>query len=185
MTWLSGSTVISQRHFKIVLVNILSQRPAVVLTTSRSSSLKGISPLSVDIDSSGGVICVIPFLKGKANIVESIREDAPLADWWVEQEDYASEVMHVNAGWKSQFRKEYSYRDLIATSKQQRTLDDFLPDVGAVDRFCTDCCQPSAMRRSEIWRSVAFGSIQHSASLVRAESMSVWLGVVLVSMEPI
>ena len=70
--------------------------------------------------------CNLCFLKGKQNLIETIREDPYLVDWWIEMEE-----KH-----ERQFSDRHSYRELKELSEQDDLVLDFV-DNESFDCFCT------------------------------------------------
>ena len=68
--------------------------------------------------------CDLCFLKGKKILIQLIRKDPSLIDWWIEME------------YRAHFNKAYSYKDLLRMAESQVELD--FPDEPSIDCFCTD-----------------------------------------------
>ena len=81
--------------------------------------------------------CDLCFLKGKANLIGTIRDSPGLADWWIEQERRSGEYRELRKPENARFSKRYSFSDLkeIAMQPTLPMLDDEPEDV---DCFCTD-----------------------------------------------
>ena len=94
-------------------------------------------PFDLTISSDQGN-CDLCFLKGERKLVQLIRENPSLADWWIRIEDraYAEQEHRLRDAKLSYFRKKNSYRDLLRIAESQVELD--FPDEPSIDCFCTD-----------------------------------------------
>lgn len=81
--------------------------------------------------------CDLCFMKGKWNIIWSIRENPGLADWWIEQEAKMKSKSK-KRGKGHRFRKEYTYDELKQVALTQ-TYISFPPTPGqSITCSCTD-----------------------------------------------
>ena len=69
--------------------------------------------------------CDLCFLKGTANLIETIRDDPTAANWWIEQERKTGNA----------FNDRHTYQDLVTQAEMQAPLFDLSP---AVDCYCGD-----------------------------------------------
>ena len=94
-------------------------------------------PFDLTISSDQGN-CDLCFLKGERKLIQLIREDPSLADWWIriEEKAYAEQPPRLRDGKLSYFRKRESYRDLLRMAESQTEID--FPDEPSIDCFCTD-----------------------------------------------
>ena len=96
-------------------------------------------PFDLKISSDEGN-CDLCFLKGRNKLVQLIRQNPSMADWWVNMETYAGIEAKQRNKLKdttmSQFRKEFRYSDLVKQAESQ--LDLNFPDDTSTDCFCTD-----------------------------------------------
>lgn len=79
--------------------------------------------------------CDLCFLKGRGKLMNLIRENPGIADWWIAQERSA----------KGQFNKEFSYADLAQQVRDQGHLfDGFMDDGEDHDAECGLTCSAEA-----------------------------------------
>ena len=78
------------------------------------------------------------FLKGKGNLVATIRRENPvLADWWIEEEQKAAIRKNWNKPQNATFCSYQTFSDLKEIAMQP-TLPIFDNNPEGVDCFCTD-----------------------------------------------
>ena len=94
-------------------------------------------PFDLTISSDQGN-CDLCFLKGRGKLIQLIREDPSRADWWIHMERKAYEMYHNEMRDVKflQFRKDFSYTELVKQAESQTELD--FPDEPQTDCFCTD-----------------------------------------------
>ena len=79
--------------------------------------------------------CDLCFLKGKKILIDIIRHDPPVAQWWLKQEN---KIKVLDSDKTGHFNKMYSFADIVDEATTQSTLDfgDELDPL--VDCFCGD-----------------------------------------------
>lgn len=86
--------------------------------------------------------CDLCFLKGKAKLIQLIREDPASADWWIRMEEETLKAFGSRLRKKSiaRFSKRYSYKDLLEIAESNPALP--FPDTDEEDTgvscFCGD-----------------------------------------------
>ena len=82
--------------------------------------------------------CDLCYLKGRKKLIEIIRNNPGVADWWIAQENKVREQKNDEHKHFGRFRLEYSFQDIVNEATTQSTLDfgDELDPL--VDCFCGD-----------------------------------------------
>ena len=80
--------------------------------------------------------CNLCFLKGKMALVWAIRNNPASADWWIAQEARAKPSAKRKRN--AQFRKEYSYSELLHYAQSQTFLDMPTPPTQSLTCSCGD-----------------------------------------------
>lgn len=84
--------------------------------------------------------CDLCFLKGKANLMQVIRDAPDRAEWWIGMErKYLRKRQHMlEKVATSQFNKNHRYEDLLSVVQTQPELDFVVDESSVVDCFCGD-----------------------------------------------
>jgi hypothetical protein len=80
--------------------------------------------------------CDLCFLKGKMALIWKIRENPAAAQWWIDQEKAVSATAKRKRN--AQFRKEYSYTDLLNYAEKQTYMFEPPPPDQSITCSCTD-----------------------------------------------
>ena len=86
--------------------------------------------------------CDLCFLKGKQNLIHTMRNEPELADWWIAKEHEATKwgiEREIEKPEMGRFSKSHSFDELLAESRQPQMFDVVnLEDEPAPDCWCGD-----------------------------------------------
>ena len=127
-----------RRWQKAMLENCQMEYPMVRDKVSRSDvhAFWTEQPFNLGIRSERGN-CDLCYLKGKQNLLETIREEPKRADWWIAQEEKVSGYRsHDRKKEVDQFSNRWSFRELREEALSQSKLDGW--NEAVADCFCGD-----------------------------------------------
>lgn len=82
--------------------------------------------------------CDLCFMKGKSNLLRTIKANPELAQWWIRMENSIVKMRHpVEKKELARFRKEYSVLDLFNQAQNQNEFE-LVENEGGIDCFCGD-----------------------------------------------
>ena len=131
-----------RRISKVLMEECLTEYPLVAagVTVQTVNDFWAAAPFDLRLHSARGN-CDLCFLKGRANLLSTIKENPNLADWWIDQEEKVllKNGRRVRNSRQARFVQRYSYRELRDFAVSQQTLPLPTPDdTAGIDCYCGD-----------------------------------------------